>query len=38
MHIGQTAFMIVSYILGFAVVLSVCMAVVLETSRNGDNK
>lgn len=34
MYIGQTA----SYILGFAVVLSVCMAVVSETSRTGDNK
>ena len=32
MHIGQTIFMIVTCILGFAALLSICMAVVSETS------
>ena len=38
MYIGQTIFMIIVGILGFATLLSVCMAVASETFGIGDDK
>ena len=39
MYIGQTVFMIVAYILGFAALLSICMAVASEAfGAKGDDE
>lgn len=38
MYVGQTVFMIIACILGFAALLSICMAVVSETFGNGSDK
>lgn len=38
MYVGQTVFMIVACILGFAALLSICMAVVSETFGSGGDK
>lgn len=38
MYVGQTVLMIVSCILGFAVLLSICMAVASETFEIGDDE
>lgn len=38
MYVGQTVFMIIACILGFAVLLSICMAVASETFGNGGDK
>lgn len=38
MYVGQTVFMIIACILGFAALLSICMAVASETSGSGGDK
>lgn len=37
MYVGQTVFMIIACILGFAALLSICMAVASETFGNGSD-
>ena len=38
MYVGQTVFMIIACILGFAALLSICMAVASETFCSGGDK
>ena len=38
MYVGQTVFMIVACILGFAALLSICMTVASETFGSGGDK
>lgn len=38
MYVGQTVFMVVACILGFAALLGICMAVASETFGSGDDK
>lgn len=38
MYVGQTVFMIIACILGFAALLSICMAVASETLGSGGDK
>ena len=38
MYVGQTVFMIIACILGFAALLSICMAVTSETFGSGGDK